>query len=768
MLNKLFSISLPLSVIMVLTAAARQKSDKNLGIIPAPVSIEVSGGTFNVRKITEIICSDADGRNEANLLHDFLLRNYQLDAPIVKKAKGSGRNSVMFSGEDYTGKNAEGYSLSISSDLIKISGKNAGLFYGLQSLFQVIQYSAYKDGSIPCALIADEPRYPYRGIMQDVGYHIFPVEFIKQEIDMLAKYKMNVYHWHLTEDHGWRIEIKKYPKLTEIGSLRAQSPVNNYNDEMGGLDNTPYGGFYTQAEIRDIVAYAAVRHVTIIPEIELPGHSLAALAAYPELACGDNPGPFKVAENWGIYDDVYCAGKDRTFEFLEDVLTEVISLFPGKYIHIGGDECPKDRWEQCKYCQKRMKDNKLQNEHELQNYFVSRIEKFVNSKGRSIIGWDEILEGGLAPNATVMSWRGIQAGIEAAKQGHDVVMASESHLYFDFIQGPRELEPLAIGVGYNPLERVYSFNPTPEVLDAKQQKFVIGVEAPLWTEHMETSRNVEYMLYPRMYALAEIGWTPLVRKDYGNFSEERLPKHLAALDRTGVVYRVPTPIGQKDTTLWGKEFDITLKNPVEGAAIYYNMEGQDVRESDFVYQSPLHISVPEGEMRQLKTIVVAPSGKRSIVTTTTFANKAPLKSLKLDTSLLKPGLKYFLVLHKPASADLIDISKVMKQGVAAVVNPQKINEDDDYSLVYNGYVSVNDEQVYTFALPHKGAELRIDDDPGVRSGNIYNPFDLQTYHYQEKVISYRLKPGIHKIEIRYVPSEAGNRFKMPPSVRLLN
>jgi hexosaminidase len=285
---------------------------------------------------------------------------------------------------------------------------------------------------------------------------------------------------------------------------------------------------------------------------------------------------------------------------------------------------------------------------------------------------------------------------------------------------------------------------------------------------METSRNVEYMLYPRMFALAEIGWTPLSRKDYANFSEERLPKHLAAFDRTGLVYRVPTPVGQKDTTLWGNEFDITLKSPVKDAIIYYNMEGQDVRESDYIYQSPLHISVPEGEMRQLKTIVVAPSGKRSIVTTTTFANKAPLKSLKLEASLLEPGLKYFLVPLKYASPELIDSGKATKQGVAAVVDPRKINEDDDCSLVYKGYISVNSDQVYTFTLPHKGSELKIDDDAGVKSGNIYNPFDLQTYHYQEKVISWRLNPGVHKIEIRYIPSDAGYRFKMPPSVRLLN
>jgi hexosaminidase len=740
------------------TIKAQPQPDKNLGIIPAPASVVLNGGNYDVAKTTAIIYADSS-RSEAELLHDFLLQNYRLNIPLKTKAKKA-QQAILLSPTNYNGKNAEGYSLTISNTAITISGKNAGLFYGLQSLMQVIQTNMDKAGNIPCAVITDEPRYPYRGIMQDVGYHIFPVDFIKREIDMLAKYKMNTYHWHLTEDHGWRIEIKKYPKLTTIGSVRAQSPVNNYNDAMTGFDNTPYGGFYTQAEIRDIVAYATARHVTIIPEIELPGHSLAALAAYPELACGDNPGPFKVAENWGIYDDVYCAGKDKTFEFLQDVLTEVIDLFPGKYIHIGGDECPKVRWEKCKYCQKRMKDNSLKNEHELQNYFISRIEKFINSKGRSIIGWDEILEGGLAPNATVMSWRNINGGIAAAKQDHDAIMASESHLYFDFVQGPRELEPLAIGIGYNPLNRVYAFNPTPADLPATQQKHIIGVEAPLWTEHMETSRNVEYMLFPRMFALAEVGWTPLNRKDYTDFSENRLPKHLSALDKAGIVYRVPAPIGQKDTTVWGKEFTLNLKAPVEGAAIYYNTESQEPRESDYLYEKPIHIFVPEGEMRQLKTIVVTPSGKRSNVTTTTFVNKAPLNAAAINISALKPGLKYFFIPNKYPLVDMVAIQKATKTGISPSPDLQKFDNENNYSLVYKGYINIDNEDVYTFAMPSAMASVKVDNKPGIANANIYNPFDLITYHYQEKTVSYNLKKGLHEIEIRYIPVDAGHRIRV--------
>lgn len=748
-----------LFVIFGLAAMAQEAKDKNLGIIPAPASVIINEGGLDLRSITAIGTINSDW-NEPGLLRAFLFDNYKLDIPVVSGK--AGKNVIRFS-DGYKGANAEGYRLVITADGILLEGKKAGLFYGLQSLLQLLQNPRPDALLLPAVTIEDEPRYPYRGIMQDVGYHIFPVAFIKKQIDMMSKYKMNVYHWHLTEDHGWRIEIKKYPRLTSVGSVRAQSPINNYNDEMTGLDNTPYGGFYTQEEIKEVVAYAAARHITVIPEIELPGHSLAALAAYPELACGDNPGPFKVAENWGIYDDVYCAGKDHTFEFLENVLSEVIDLFPGKYIHIGGDECPKDRWKKCKYCQQRIKDNHLKNEFQLQSYFISRIEKFVNSKGRAIIGWEEILEGGLAPNATVMSWRGIEGGVQAARQDHDVVMASESHLYFDFIQGPRDQEPLAIGLGYNPLSRVYAFDPTPAGLTATQQKHILGVEAPIWTEHIETTGNVEYMLYPRLFALAEIGWTPLNKKDYADFSEERLPSHLALLDKTNTVYRVPTPIGQKDTTLWGNEFMLTLKAPVTGAAIYYNFEGQYPRESDYRYSAPLHIMVPEGEMRQLKTIAVAPSGKRSIVTTTTFVNKPALPAATLSKKSLKPGVRYFFVPGDYRATAPIDTSVIKKKGIAKEMALEKFDENARYSILYKGYIDLPEDDVYTFAMPSAGANVIIDKLAGTPNTTIYNPFDLTTYHYKERTVSYHLKKGIHEIEIRYKPVDAGNRIRMASS-----
>lgn len=606
-------------LLLLLATCFSQAQSPAPGPIPMPQSMVVKDGSFTIDAGTVLIYSDEAAGKKAALFAGYIAKNHGLVLSKERGTKDNGKHNIYFVNEKRRNNREESYTLTVNPNSITVSGNETGLFYAVQTMMQLVQQDNgnIRIGSVE---IIDQPRYAYRGIMQDVGYHIYPVSFIKSQIEMLAKYKMNVYHWHLTEDHGWRIEIKKYPKLTSVGAYRAGSQVSNYIDSLSGIDHIPYGGFYTQEEIRDVVAFAKERHVTVIPEIELPGHSVAALAAYPELACGDNPGPFKVAEHWGIYDDVYCAGKENTFTFLENVLTEVMELFPSEYIHIGGDECPKERWKACKYCQKRIKDKKLKDEFELQSYFVKRIEKFVNSKGRKIIGWDEILEGGLAPNAAVMSWRNIDEGVKAARQRHDVVMAPQTHVYFDFLQGERRQEPLAIGWGYNPIERVYAFDPTPSSLTEEEKKHIIGVEAAIWTEHMDTHRKVEYMLYPRLMALAEIAWTLPEKKDSVNFFEQRLPLHLSELDKTGILYRVPRPIGIKDTTLYGAEFRIDMKPPVTGAKIYYNFEGQDARETDFLYEKPFHIILRKGERRELKAVVVTPSGKRSANTTMFFIN----------------------------------------------------------------------------------------------------------------------------------------------------
>jgi hexosaminidase len=368
--------------------------------------------------------------------------------------------------------------------------------------------------------------------MLDVGRHFFPISFIKKYIDILAMYKINTFHWHLTDDQGWRIEIKKYPMLTEKGHWREETMLGHYSDQK--YDGIGYGGFYTQEQAREIVQYAAERYITVVPEIEMPGHAGGALAAYPFLGCSG--GPYEVKKSWGVHKDVFCAGKDETLDFLKNVLDEVMEIFPSQFIHIGGDECPKDAWKQCSACQKRIKENGLKDEHELQSWFITRMDEYLTSKGRRLIGWDEILEGGLAPQATVMSWRGIKGGIEAAKQKHDVVMTPTDFMYIDYYQSKdKENEPLAIG-GFLPVEKVYSYEPIPVELTSDEARYILGVQTNLWTEYVATTKKAEYMLLPRLQAQAEVAWTKKELKNYESFIK-RLETDYKRLEKLGINYR---------------------------------------------------------------------------------------------------------------------------------------------------------------------------------------------------------------------------------------
>src|SRR6201996_2835695 len=601
---------LPFLFLVDLTANA-QDADPNMGIIPAPVSVKKTSGEFVLSQQT-VLLTDSIGNKAVAFFTDYLQHKLMLRNELKIGDAASAANSIVLTSKGTENLPDQGYRLTITPQQIIIAGKGAGLFYGIQTLLQLIPADHMASIKIPCGQIEDYPRFAYRGIMLDVCRHFFSVEFIKKTIDMMAYYKLNNFHWHLTDDQGWRIEIKKYPKLTQIGSQRAQTVIGNYHDRTPQqFDNTPYGGYYTQDQIREVVKYAADRYINIVPEIEMPGHSTAALAAYPELSC-DPSKTYKVAETWGVFHDVYCP-TDKTFDFLEDVLTEVMDMFPSKYIHVGGDETPKDAWKNSEFCQKLIKKLKLKDEEGLQSYFIQRIEKFVNSKGRSIIGWDEILEGGLSPNATVMSWRGEAGGIAAAKQNHNVVMTPGSGgLYLDHAQG-RTGEPLSIG-GYFPLEKTYSYNPTPGVLTPEQQKYIVGVQANLWTEYITTDAKAEFMLYPRLLALSELAWTPLASKNFKDFSETRLPAQLAWLDKNDYDYHVPTAIGiSQDTIVFGSQLSVNLKAPVAGAKIFYTIDGYSPRETDLPYHIPMTYNVPQDQYRDLETIVITPSGKRGPV-----------------------------------------------------------------------------------------------------------------------------------------------------------
>jgi hexosaminidase len=491
-------------------------------IIPAPVELKQHKGHFHLKDNTSIICEEESFSAEAAMLAN------SLKLPFFSKDKALKGNHIRIRKE--AKKRSDEYELIINhKEILIIAGSNQAIYYGTQSLIQL--YASSLEGKIPCLKIRDFSSFSWRGMHLDVCRHFFSKEEVKKYIDLLALYKMNIFHWHLTEDQGWRIAIEKYPKLTETGAWRSGSMIGKYSDQR--FDSLRYGGFYSRDDIKEVVEYAQKRHVSIVPEIEMPGHALAALASYPAFSCSG--GPFEVGKAWGVYDDVYCAGNDSTFYFLQDILDEVIQLFPGEYIHIGGDECPKTRWKTCGKCQARMKTEGLKDEHELQSYFIRRIEKYLNSKGKKIIGWDEILEGGLAPNAAVMSWRGREGGIEAAKQKHDVVMSPGKPCYFDHYQhADKEKEPLAIG-GLNTLEMVYKFTPTPEGLTPEEKKYVMGAQGNVWSEYMKDFRQVEYMAIPRMQALAEALWSPAEKKDYADF-RNRLRLHLPMLDQKGVNY----------------------------------------------------------------------------------------------------------------------------------------------------------------------------------------------------------------------------------------
>jgi hexosaminidase len=498
-------------------------------LIPMPKEARISEGSFTLDKETSLVV-DAGFSAETTIFNQFLLKYYNLALPVSSKVKGKSI-IVRKSGADLK---PGGYSLEIAKKKIVISASEpTGVFYAFQTLIQLLPADGSK-AQLRCLTIHDEPKFAWRGLHLDVCRHFFPPEFVKKYIDFIAMYKMNTFHWHLTEDQGWRIEIKRYPRLTSKGAWRKGTMVGPYDDHK--VDSIPYGGFYTQDEIRDIVAYATQRHITIIPEIEMPGHALAALTAYPELSC--TGGPFEVATTWGVFDDVYCP-KEETFTFLENVLTEVIDLFPSQYIHIGGDECPKTRWKTCPHCQALIQKENLGDEHGLQTYFINRIEKFLNSKGRKIIGWDEILENGLAPSAAIMSWRGSEGGIAAARQQHFVVMTPEPYCYFDHYQADPKNEPLAIG-GFTPLEKVYSYNPIPETLTAAESKYILGAQANMWSEYLPSTDQVEYMLFPRIAALAEVVWGTSEPADFDGF-HKRLLEHFKLLDELGVNYRKPQP-----------------------------------------------------------------------------------------------------------------------------------------------------------------------------------------------------------------------------------
>ncbi len=723
-------------------ATKQMPYNEGINIIPTPVSLEQAEGNFSLSKNMKIAASTPEAKTVAEYFAGQMNLATGYDIKVGDDATG-GMELII---DEALGVNDEGYMLDVTPHSVVVKAKTAqGLFYGMQSFMQLlpaeIQSQVEVDGiawTAPAVSIKDEPRFEYRGIMLDPCRHFIPVENIKKHLDVLALFKINRMHWHLTDDQGWRIEIKKYPKLTEVGSKRIDG------------EGTEYGGFYTQEQIKDIVKYASDRFITIIPEIELPGHELAAISAYPELSCKGEPTTPRII--WGVEDIVLCAGKDATFEFFQDVLDEVASLFPGEYIHIGGDECPKSSWKECPLCQKRINEEGLNSdrnhsaEERLQSYFIQRIEKYLAEKhDRKIIGWDEILEGGLAPSATVMSWRGEQGGIAAASLGHDAIMTPSSDgMYIDQFQGDPKIEPVAIG-GYDPLSRVYAYNPVPDTLAATgKAKFIKGVQTNLWSEYMYCPDLVEYRAYPRVLALAEIGWTSLSRKDYKDF-ERRLNNALVRLDELNINYHIPLPEqpgGSCNFVAFTDSVSLEFKTtrPVE---MVYTTDGSEPTLKSEVYTKPIVFTesgvlnirsvLPSGKMSKTREIVVE---KQAFAPSKETVDVAPGLAMQVTDGMYLSSKELESVKEWKTSVikDLREISSVVKSS-------ESMRGVNQYAAIATGYVNIPEDGVYYISSDNE--EVWIDGKLLVDNGG-------EVKRFSRHDSSAALSKGMHEIKVVFL------------------
>ena len=738
-------------------------------IIPVPAEAHEGRGEFVLNAETGIVLSD-QGDPELRGLVDRWASDVReasgFSLPILEAEEAGTRNLIRIkltglpkdgppeveAGMGLPGPEAEGYEIEVRSRGIEVqAATKAGIFYGLRTLNQLIPgLGSPSPWAIPAVEIEDTPRFSYRGMHLDVGRHFFPVSFIKEYIDLLATYKMNVFHWHLTEDQGWRLEIRGYPRLTEIGACRAETMVEKNFDPFVG-DGTEYCGFYTQDEAREIVEYARERFITVMPEIELPGHSVAALAAYPELAC--TPGPFQVATRWGVTRDIYCP-KEETFEFLEKVLVEVMDIFPSPYIHIGGDEAPKTAWEESDFAQEVIRREGLADEEELQSWFIRRIEGFLNANGRRLVGWDEILEGGLAPDATVMSWRGEAGGIDAAREGHDVIMTPNSHVYLDHYQGDTLQEPLAIG-GYSPLVRVYGYEPVPAELSPAEARHVLGAQGNVWTEYIATTDYLEYMAVPRLLALSEVVWSPSSKRDWDGFTG-RLKDHLARLAAEDVHFRIPDVLGLEEDRLFLEDsVRVDLSGAVEGGEIRYTLDGRNPGPGSPKYDGPFMISVDEAGTEVAATLILS-DGRSGATSRARFSRTHLIPPVSVPMSIRDRGLAAQGFMGRIRSVNAIeqgegfDVSEPSPWGTPSlprVAVPDGV-PSGSFGLVLDGFIRVPRSGIYTFFLSSDdGSRLTVGDGVVVDHDGPHS--------MSERAGQVALHRGWHPLEVRYFQSGGG-------------
>lgn len=707
--------------------------DRGINIIPMPMSLTQGQGKFELTDKTVISFSDDSSKIVAEYFATIMRKSTGYSLPVEK-----GQKDICLSINPSLDLKNEGYTLKSDSKTVKVVGKTAqGLFYGMQSLMQLlpaeIQSNKVVDSvywNIPSVDIKDQPVFGYRGMHLDVCRHFLPVEEVKKHIDIIALFKLNRLHFHLTEDQGWRIEIKKYPKLTEIGSKRIEG------------DGTEYGGYYTQDEIKELVKYAQDRFVTIIPEIELPGHAMAAIASYPELAT-DPSKEYKVRHIWGVEDDVYDASNERVFEFISDIFDEIAPLFPSKYIHIGGDECPKKSWKNSPRCQEFMRANNIKTEEELQSYFIKRAEKIAEAHGKYIIGWDEILEGGLPATATVMSWRGEEGGIIASNQGHDVIMTPGSGgLYLDHYQGDPMVEPLAIG-GNAPLAKTYSYDPVPKDIKEENRHHILGAQGNVWSEYLYTPELFDYRAYPRILAISELTWTPKDKKNFDDFSR-RLNNAYVRLDAFNVNYHIPIPEqpnGSCDNIVFVDSTNLTLET-TRPMPIVYSYNDEPLTAGSTLYKSPIAIK----ENSVINTACVLPSGKLSTARKITFTKTDYAKSQNVtdlaDGLLLKRANGIFKSVDELMKATNWSEPSVIKKTSEIISGIGKRQKPDELlsGAVAEGYLNIENDGVYEFSTNYE--QLYIDGKLLIDNSGIINKSS-------RKNTTIALQKGMHSIKIVY-------------------
>jgi hexosaminidase len=739
-------------------------------------------GEFRLGAETRILVSDKDSallRPLAGLLAVPLRAASGLPLPIGSATTGGATSNAIAIRLDSAARNNaedEGYRLAVDERGATLSAATAaGVINGIETLRQLLPREVERGEratspwsasgpqqislaatraptrwTIPSVEIEDAPRFRYRGILLDVARYYFPPDFLEKLVDMMAMYKFNALQLHLTDDQGWRIEIKKYPKLTQIGAWRKESMVVQDGTPYVG-DGKPHGGFYTQEQIRNLVAYAGARHITIIPEIEMPGHAGGALAAYPDLSC--TGGPFEVSTKWGVHEDIFCPS-EQTFAFLEDVLTEVMQLFPSEYIHVGGDEVPKTRWKASPVAQEVIRRERLKNEEELQSYFIKRIERFLRAHGRRLIGWDEILEGGIAPEATVMSWRGIQGGIAAAQQGHDVIMSPTDYAYLDAYQGDPTTEPRAIG-GFLPLDSVYAWEPVPNALTVEQSIHILGAQGNLWTEHVPTTTHAEYMLFPRMLAMSEVFWSPKKSRNWEGFLA-RVPAQLARLDALGANYRVPDPLGLiAERKILEDRTRVAMSSFVPAAVIRYTTDGSEPTASSPIYASPIDVRV-SGAPVTVSARVFMPNGRSGSVVRERISRATWHAPVRARADSLRPGLLYAYNEGVFASADDVTTLPPSRTGTVSQVALRGDEAPEKYGVHLRGYVHVPDDTLYTFYLAcDDGGKLRID-------GELVVDHDGQ-HDATEKAGQVALRAGYHALDLVYFQAGGGVALRLSVS-----